>query len=121
MSQAPKTLFQKVWESHVVAAPEGEPALLYIDLHLIHEVTSPQAFEGLRLAGRKLRRPDRVQSGWGSAFRTNLDRHLYNMRSVKMEAANHQVIEMTMFISNLMRKSQDIRPVEARAQGNFTR
>lgn len=55
----PKTLFEKIWDSHVVAAPEGEPALVYIDLHLLHEVTSPQAFEGLRLAGRKVRRPDR--------------------------------------------------------------
>ena len=55
-----RTLFEKVWDSHVVAAPEGEPALLYIDLHLIHEVTSPQAFEGLRLTGRKFRRPDRA-------------------------------------------------------------
>jgi 3-isopropylmalate/(R)-2-methylmalate dehydratase large subunit len=54
----PKTLFEKVWDSHVVRSAEGEPTLLYIDLHLIHEVTSPQAFEGLRLAGRKVRRPD---------------------------------------------------------------
>src|SRR6516162_9402182 len=54
----PKTLFEKVWDAHVVRAAEGEPTLLYIDLHLIHEVTSPQAFEGLRLAGRKVRRPD---------------------------------------------------------------
>jgi 3-isopropylmalate/(R)-2-methylmalate dehydratase large subunit len=54
----PKTLFEKVWNSHVVRAPEGEPTLLYIDLHLVHEVTSPQAFEGLRLANRKIRRPD---------------------------------------------------------------
>lgn len=53
-----KTLFEKVWEQHVVAAPPGEPQLLYIDLHLIHEVTSPQAFEGLRLAGRRLHRPE---------------------------------------------------------------
>ncbi|MFN2628156.1 MAG: 3-isopropylmalate dehydratase large subunit [Gaiellaceae bacterium] len=53
-----KTLFEKIWESHVVAEPEGEPALLYVDLHLIHEVTSPQAFEGLRLEGRPVRRPD---------------------------------------------------------------
>src|SRR5271168_1308474 len=60
MPQAARTLFEKVWESHVVAAPEGEPALLYIDLHLLHEVTSPQAFEGLRLAGRTVRRPDRA-------------------------------------------------------------
>jgi len=59
MSNTPKTLFEKVWEQHVVAEPQGEPTLLYIDLHLIHEVTSPQAFEGLRLAGRKVRRPDR--------------------------------------------------------------
>ena len=55
-----KTLFEKVWEQHVVAAPAGEPTLVYIDLHLVHEVTSPQAFDGLRLAGRKLRRPDRT-------------------------------------------------------------
>ena len=56
---APKTLFEKVWNSHVVAEPEGEPTILYIDLQLVHEVTSPQAFDGLRMAGRKLRRPDR--------------------------------------------------------------
>ena len=55
----PKTLFEKVWEQHVVAEPKGEPTLLYIDLQLLHEVTSPQAFEGLRLAGRQVRRPDR--------------------------------------------------------------
>src|SRR5579875_291273 len=60
MSTAPKTLFEKVWEQHVVVEPAGEPALLYIDLQLVHEVTSPQAFEGLRLAGRKVRRPDRT-------------------------------------------------------------
>jgi 3-isopropylmalate/(R)-2-methylmalate dehydratase large subunit len=53
------TLFEKIWERHVVAEPPGEPALLYVDLHLIHEVTSAQAFEGLRLAGRRVRRPDR--------------------------------------------------------------
>jgi 3-isopropylmalate/(R)-2-methylmalate dehydratase large subunit len=56
----PKTLFEKVWEQHIVVEPKGEPALLYIDLHLVHEVTSPQAFEGLRLAGRKVRRADRT-------------------------------------------------------------
>src|SRR6188474_3287560 len=53
-----KTLFDRIWESHVVREAPDEPALLYIDLHLIHEVTSPQAFEGLRLAGRRVRRPD---------------------------------------------------------------
>ncbi len=53
-----KTLAEKVWDAHVVRRAEGEPDLLYIDLHLIHEVTSPQAFDGLRLAGRTVRRPD---------------------------------------------------------------
>src|SRR6478735_7485893 len=53
-----KTLAEKVWDEHVVRAADGEPDLLYIDLHLIHEVTSPQAFDGLRLAGRRVRRPD---------------------------------------------------------------
>ena len=52
------TLFEKIWDAHVVDEQPGEPALLYIDLHLVHEVTSPQAFEALRLAGRKVRRPD---------------------------------------------------------------
>jgi 3-isopropylmalate/(R)-2-methylmalate dehydratase large subunit len=53
-----RTLAEKVWDEHVVRSTEGEPDLLYIDLHLIHEVTSPQAFDGLRLAGRPVRRPD---------------------------------------------------------------
>jgi 3-isopropylmalate/(R)-2-methylmalate dehydratase large subunit len=53
-----RTLFDKVWESHLVPRAEGLPALLYVDLHLVHEVTSPQAFEGLRTAGRRVRRPD---------------------------------------------------------------
>ena len=54
----PKTLAEKIWDRHVVRSVEGEPDLLYVDLHLVHEVTSPQAFEGLRIAGRKVRRPD---------------------------------------------------------------
>lgn len=53
-----KTLFEKIWDSHVVLQETGKPSLLYIDCHLVHEVTSPQAFEGLRMAGRKVRRPD---------------------------------------------------------------
>ncbi|HYR93156.1 MAG TPA: 3-isopropylmalate dehydratase large subunit, partial [Methylomirabilota bacterium] len=55
-----RTLAQKVWDAHVVRSAEGEPDLLYIDLHLVHEVTSPQAFEGLRLRGRTVRRPELV-------------------------------------------------------------
>jgi 3-isopropylmalate/(R)-2-methylmalate dehydratase large subunit len=53
-----KTLFDKIWERHVVHEEPGKPTLLYIDLHLVHEVTSPQAFEGLRISGRRVRRPD---------------------------------------------------------------
>ena len=53
-----RTLAQKIWDSHVVRSAPGEPDLLYVDLHLIHEVTTPQAFESLRMAGRKVRRPD---------------------------------------------------------------
>src|SRR6516225_610797 len=54
------TLFEKVWEEHLVASPEGRLPLLYVDLHLVHEVTSPQAFDGLRAAGRKVRQPART-------------------------------------------------------------
>ena len=53
-----RTLAEKVWHNHVVRSAEGEPDLLYIDLHLVHEVTSPQAFDGLRGADRPVRRPD---------------------------------------------------------------
>ena len=53
-----RMLAEKIWDSHVVHAAEGEPDLLYVDLHLVHEVTSPQAFDGLRLAQRRIRRPD---------------------------------------------------------------
>jgi 3-isopropylmalate/(R)-2-methylmalate dehydratase large subunit len=55
-----KSIIEKIWENHVVSQEENKPDLLYIDLHYIHEVTSPQAFEGLRIKGRKVRRPDRT-------------------------------------------------------------
>src|SRR6201996_8415118 len=58
MSSAPRTLAEKIWDAHVVRSQQGEPDLLFIDLHIVHEVTSPQAFDGLRAAGRKVRRPD---------------------------------------------------------------
>ena len=57
-SSGPRTLFEKIWDQHVVHEVPNQHSLLYVDLHLVHEVTSPQAFEGLRLAGRKLRRPE---------------------------------------------------------------
>src|SRR5438445_332612 len=55
---APRTMYDKIWESHVVREVPGEPTLIYIDRHLIHEGTSPQAFAGVEAAGRKVRRPD---------------------------------------------------------------
>ncbi|HVV76221.1 MAG TPA: 3-isopropylmalate dehydratase large subunit [Mycobacteriales bacterium] len=57
-TESPKSMAEKVWDNHVVRRTEGEPDLLYIDLHLVHEVTSPQAFDGLRASGRTVRRPD---------------------------------------------------------------
>ena len=56
----PRTLFEKIWDEHVVYAEPGKQTILYIDLHLVHEVTSPQAFEGLRLAGRGVRQVERT-------------------------------------------------------------
>lgn len=60
MSNTPKTLFQKIWDSHIVAEQPESPAVLYVDLHLVHEVTSPQAFTGLRQRGLKVRQPDKT-------------------------------------------------------------
>src|ERR1035438_7977898 len=54
----PRTIIEKVWDNHIVAEQSAAPTLLYIDLHLVHEVTSPQAFDGLRARGIKVRRPD---------------------------------------------------------------
>ena len=58
IEEMPRTLIEKIWDAHVVRDEPGSPALLYVDLHLVHEVTSPQAFEGLRIAGRSVRRPE---------------------------------------------------------------
>ncbi|MFM7072831.1 MAG: aconitase family protein, partial [Planctomycetota bacterium] len=57
---SPRTMVRKIWDEHVVHTEPGQQTILYIDLQLVHEVTSPQAFEGLRLAGRKVRRPERT-------------------------------------------------------------
>src|SRR5271169_2028430 len=72
---APRTLFEKIWDAHVVHAEPGQPALIYIDRHLIHEGTSPQAFSGLKVAGRKVRRPDLTFSVMDHSVPTK-NRHL---------------------------------------------
>src|SRR6478736_1093780 len=58
MASKPRTLYEKIWDAHVIERREHDTSLIFIDRHLVHEVTSPQAFEGLRLAGRKVRRPE---------------------------------------------------------------
>ncbi|HEU4820881.1 MAG TPA: aconitase family protein, partial [Qipengyuania sp.] len=58
MASRPRTLYEKIWDAHVVERRADGTCLIYIDRHLVHEVTSPQAFEGLRAAGRNVRRPD---------------------------------------------------------------
>src|SRR3546814_784936 len=58
MTGKPRTLYEKIWDAHVVERRDDGTCLIYIDRHLVHEVTSPQAFEGLRVAGRRVRRPD---------------------------------------------------------------
>lgn len=80
-----KTLFDKVWNKHVLTGKEGDPQLLYIDLHLIHEVTSPQAFEGLRINNRQLRRPDLTYA--------TLDHNVptVDIFNIKDEIANKQI------------------------------
>lgn len=75
ISEAKRTTFQKIWDPHVVYEAEDQPTILYIDLHLVHEVTSPQAFEGLRQAGRNVRRPDRTVATPDHNVPTT-DRHL---------------------------------------------
>ena len=75
IASAPRTMFEKIWDQHVVHQEPQKQTMLYIDLHLIHEVTSPQAFEGLRLAGRKVRRPERTVATEDHNVPTS-DRHL---------------------------------------------
>src|SRR5690625_7360397 len=85
-----KTLAEKVWEQHVVRRAAGEPDLLFIDLHLVHEVTSPQAFEGLRLAGRPVRRPDlTVATEDHNIPTTDLDRPIEIGRASRREKGEH--------------------------------
>ncbi len=75
---APRTLFDKLWDAHLVCDGPGGSSIIYIDLHLVHEVTSPQAFEGLRLAGRKVRRPDLTFATLDHNIPTTGDRMVIN-------------------------------------------
>jgi 3-isopropylmalate/(R)-2-methylmalate dehydratase large subunit len=81
-----RTLFEKVWESHLVSHGEGRPDLLYVDLHLVHEVTSPQAFEGLRLAGRRVRRPDLTLATMDHNVATGDDKPVDPLSELQLDA-----------------------------------
>src|SRR3979411_2061709 len=84
----PLTMFEKIWNDHVVRAESGKPAILYIDLHLVHEVTSAQAFDGLRMHGRTVRRPDlTVATADHNVPTTDIDRPVADPISAKQLAA----------------------------------
>src|SRR5579875_3894477 len=86
-----RTLAEKLWESHVVRSAPGEPDLLYIDMHLVHEVTSPQAFDGLRLAGRPVRRPDLTLATEDHNTPTDYTLPLVGTASIKDEVSRTQI------------------------------
>ena len=86
-----KTLAEKLWDSHVVRSAAGEPDLIYIDMHLVHEVTSPQAFDGLRLAGRPVRRPDLTLATEDHNTPTDYTLPLIGTSSIKDEVSRTQI------------------------------
>ena len=104
----PLTLTQKLWNSHVVRSVEGEPDLLYVDLHLVHEVTSPQAFEGLRLAGRRVRRPDLTVA--------TMD-HNVPTRGGMRSADELSRLQMDTLVENCRREGIQLYQVGSRRQG----
>ncbi|HKJ26147.1 MAG TPA: aconitase family protein, partial [Anaerolineales bacterium] len=89
----PRTLFEKVWDQHCVIEEADAPSILYIDLHLIHEVTSPQAFAGLRRRGLKVRRPDRVLATMDHSTPTTADATISGMTDVQGQAQLKQLIK----------------------------
>ncbi|MEZ5312039.1 MAG: 3-isopropylmalate dehydratase large subunit [Microthrixaceae bacterium] len=102
-SDRPRTLVEKVWDRHVVHSSPGEPDLLYIDLHLIHEVTSPQAFEGLEMAGRSVRRPELTLATEDHNVPTeNIDQPIADpisrkqVDTLRANAKSHGVVEFPM-------------------------
>ena len=96
--EKPKTLFDKIWESHVVVNEPGSPSVLYIDLHLVHEVTSPQAFSGLRQKGLRVRRPDRTVATMDHGIPT---RNLVNSGQLSVDSEPVWVIQDAMAAKQL--------------------
>src|ERR1700716_2373912 len=87
------TLFEKVWEGHVVRRADGLPDLLYVDLHLVHEVTSPQAFEGLRVAGRRVRRPELTIATMDHNVATGTDTPMDDLSRTQLDALSRNCDE----------------------------
>ena len=105
-----RTLYEKIWESHLVAEEPGQPALIYIDRHLVHEGTSPQAFSGLKVTGRKVRRPDLTFSVMDHSVPTK-NRHLPiadNIAAAQMEALAHNCRENGILFFDMQSPNQGI-------------
>jgi 3-isopropylmalate/(R)-2-methylmalate dehydratase large subunit len=98
----PKTIIEKIWEQHVVHQEDGKPDLLYIDLHLVHEVTSPQAFEGLRMNGRKVRRPELTFATMDHNVPTR-DRHVINdpVSKTQMDTLEKNCLEFGVTLADI--------------------
>jgi len=114
-----KTLYDKIWNKHLVHAEEGRPSLLYIDLHLIHEVTSPQAFEGLRMNGRQVRRPELTFATVDHAIPT-IDRNLPfrdPIAAKQVETLRRNCCENAVMLYDLDRPEQGIVHVFGPEQG----
>ncbi|OZI10561.1 3-isopropylmalate dehydratase large subunit [Bacillaceae bacterium SAS-127] len=105
----PKTIIEKIWEKHIVHREEGKPDLLYIDLHLVHEVTSPQAFEGLRMNNRKVRRPDLTYATMDHNVPT-VNRHIVKdpVSKTQMETLEKNCKEFEVELSDIDHPDQGI-------------
>src|SRR6202042_3898359 len=105
-----RTMYQKIWDSHVVSEPAGQPGLLYIDRHLIHEGTCPQAFAGLKATGRKVRRPDLTFAVMDHSVPTK-DRNLPMADQVavaQFEALDRNCKETGVTLFNMFSRNQGI-------------
>lgn len=105
----PETIIEKVWNKHVVHEEEGKPDLLYIDLHLVHEVTSPQAFEGLRMHGRKVRRPDLTYATMDHNVPTRNRETIKDKTSrIQMETLRENCVENGITLADMYHPDQGI-------------
>lgn len=107
--EKPKTVIEKIWDKHVVHQAEGEPDLLYIDLHMVHEVTSPQAFEGLNLNNRNVRRPDLTYATMDHNVPTkNRDKMKNDISKKQMEALRQNCQDHGIKLADMMHPDQGI-------------